>query len=1006
MSKKILILFLSFVTMLSSCAFASVYIEDVNEYIVNAPEIIEDGGSITIDSKENFVLSMDLYLGNREKVYISDGKNTKELIQDLTAARGVCIRNASGSAVWLYDENGKRIETGSGKKNFKIYFNFASQTAEFEVGGIKVYPSSNENSYAALSEITIGVSSCKTISVAGGKIGNVKAYFQKNEVEAEVEDAEFELWKSALKKLDIYPSSLSASKPGDIVTRGQFASIIAGMLKLSAYEGESAFTDVKAANTLFSPINALNRDGYMIGCGTKFKPNESINASQAMTVVARVLSYNKMYPNKAESLTTYKRNDNFRKTALDGINFKGDTQLLNLKDAVHLVYNTLTAIRFNDSYEYNNNRLYKDGVDETILAESFGLQKYEGTITTVDRSLKKATVIFKDGTSKTLDMGEGISLLNIEGTKNTIWLDRFDESIAFLMPYNNSRTLYGFVSEYNTDKDSGAVSVSKISNLKLSGYTDMIKTDGGYKVTDGTNTLGGSVDIVGKFVRLDVEDNKVTAINIIGDSVDGGLVSTATEEKITYTVGGVLTTLNFQNADTVVTVLNSTEVSYDKIGNSMYFDYVVSGDRMYLLVSDSVVKGEFKTYGTDYITIGESSVSLTGKTVYSSFDSGSTYTAVNSMSDFIGKEVTVYADMANTVRYIYTGGTTQLYGIVYGGKTKLEKTMDVAIVTDTGIEEKTYVYKPRSKTFYYPEVSYDDAIATSMATDGSCIYKFTISNDEIKKIEAVEWKSSMRTDGTNVDGTNKSISATANPKYVYVNPQATVIALVDKNGDFNPKKLDFSQIGSYKTNGYSNFSFRVDSEEPLASLLVFGDGYSNMYNSTWYYGIISNITEVYQNGEICLKYAICAPNGIQSYVIPKDNPLKVNGNPIEVGDVILYAYNGIENNIMTPLNDKKISLFDDTFTKYSYGQTETTDTGTVTYTRDFYVGGVFQNEQSGFIKLDNNGETVWVKKAGTCAYYCVDSDKNIREADISDLVGKKVYVSTYEGLAYTIVGKE
>lgn len=1005
--KRIVLVLLSVLTILSNSVFADVYIEDMNEYIINLGEQVFDAANepktIDVTADRDFIISMDIYSG--AKLSISDGTKNFEILQHLNNSRGAVVRE-NGKAVFLYDENGKKLDIGTATKNYKFYINFSTNTLELEVDGVKVKYSTVENTYTAKETCSIGISGCKSINLSDGKFGKIQAYYPPEEKETNIADAEFELWKNSLLKLGIMPDVIKNKAVEDTVTRAQFAALAANMVRINSFEGNSAFTDIKNSHTAFAAINGLNAKGYMIGYGEKFKPNDVISASEAVAVVGRILGYNKVNYKRSEDMSLYLSIKEFSDNVMDGISFVSSRQLVTMKDAVHLIYNALTAPRFDELYTTEINELLNAAPDKTVLSEHFGYEMREVIVTDVNRTVRNITVMDEDGGIATYGVDTSVSLLNTDGTKQIIWVNTDTDTVFYMMPYNFSRTLYGFIAEYNNGVTFTPVQADKISKIKMSNMSDYIKTDSDYTVMLGESVFGGSFDPTGQFVRLDIEDNKVYCINILPDVTEGGIITYVSNDKIVYNTGSAVNILELSELGDTVALLNGSEVSFDKIKTGAYFDYAVHEDTSYLLFSDASYTGILAGAAEDKLTVGDIEVNITSKTIYTSTDGGGTYSADNSLSDFLGREATVYTDMAGAVRYIKTTGSVHKYGIVLGGGEEDEDMLYVALINDNGIENKMLVYDGKTANVFYPEVSYEAALSSKKNVNGDGMYKFTIAGDKIKRIELIDWNGAMRTDGKSLSGSQGRIEADGDPKYIYLNPEAVIVSLIDENGNFNPKKWDFASISNTKTNGYSAFSYRTDKLMPMKELLVLGEGFSNLYDSTWYYGVVSQINKVYENDELAIRYVINTPIGEQIFTVPEEKELKVADSAVEKNDVILFAYNGVTTPIQAPLNTRKLSILDPNLEKYSHGTTEQTDTGAVTYTRDFYIGGTFLKEQSGFINLSGEQSESWLKKAGVFMYYILRDNGRLETATVNDIVGKEVYVATYEGMAQMVIGVE
>ena len=119
MKKRLILLLTALSMLLSSNAFAEVYIEDMNEYLFDlgaeAFDTRSQNKEISVKPEKDFVLELDI-LG-QVRINISTDRQNYELFQGLSGGRGACIRE-NKAAVWFYDEGGKKMDISSGTRKF------------------------------------------------------------------------------------------------------------------------------------------------------------------------------------------------------------------------------------------------------------------------------------------------------------------------------------------------------------------------------------------------------------------------------------------------------------------------------------------------------------------------------------------------------------------------------------------------------------------------------------------------------------------------------------------------------------------------------------------------------------------------------------------------------------------------------------------------------------------------------------------------------------------------
>ncbi len=1016
MRKKLLAGLVMLCVLFSGAALAQPYIEDMNEYIL-------DLGSTAIDAAKtpqtlelnvaarDFVLSLDA--GPGTTIDLTTDAGTFQFYQNLNNDRGAVLRE-NNAAVWLYDETGTKMDIGTVAKNYQFHINLTTNTVTTYVDGSLAVYSTDERTLQKKDSYLFAGSAVESVSLKGGTFSNVKAYFPKAaETQDSAASSKYQVRYDSLDRLGIITNAFVSVDAADSLTRGQFAILAGRMVGINeaAYTGPSIFTDVKENNTAFSYIHSLHAKGAMVGSGGRFRPNDAVTMEEAVMVLGRLLGYQDMAAEELQGWNAY-LNTSPCKDMAKGVRIVSPRQLVTKQDAVALLYNSLRVPMCRINIEGEKISFSADDPDHTLLHVYFGYREINGQILGINPTARTAEILLKDHTVVSYPFQQKLSLLNMAGTRRYFWITD-DDSIEYTYPDEFSRAVYGVAEAFNRDIRQGTVDAEKISRLQLTGYSDYIATDSDYTVTQNGAAIAGEIALVGNLVRLDIQDNLVYNIELIGTPLEGGLVSYISPEQITYTEGGsvkVLQTAELE--DRVITLLNGIEISYDQARTGMYFDYIQTQNASYLLFSDQAYAGQLTAVGGESITVDGQELAVTAKTVYVSDDNGQTYSSGILVSSLIGSNVQVLTDMTGVVRYI-SGNFSQLYyGVVLGGGEnetgETEYALRVALVKDGEIETVYLPYRDKQGEVYQPEVSVVEALANSKNPEGKGVYYFTVKGGKIIKIQEVDWRyPTMITTGISVDNNaGRVISSTAENKYTYISPQATVLSLFNEFDQFDPSVSSFSQYGNRKTNGFNSFSFNVNDALPMADLLVFGAGVRNLYDSTWYFGVVSNIDEVYQQEEIYTKYTIESPTGKNEYLVPQGKELLVAGEPVEKFDVILYAFNGIYDEILSPLNTRKLSILDENLQKYSHNQTTASDTEKVTYTRDFFIGGTFSKEQNGFVMVSKAGAEQWMKKGSACRYMVLTKNGKLVDAAVNDLFGKTVYIGSNEGLIQLVVGVE
>lgn len=129
-------------------------------------------------------------------------------------------------------------------------------------------------------------------------------------------------------------------KYSTIVTRAEFASMVAAIVNASGFSGKNRFKDVSASNKYAEAINYMAEISLMVGDGVNFRPDDSITLAEVAKVITHILGYD------AKAIASGGYPDGYM-TVINSLKLlsgtkgvaEGNTVLFN--DMVKLLYNTL-----------------------------------------------------------------------------------------------------------------------------------------------------------------------------------------------------------------------------------------------------------------------------------------------------------------------------------------------------------------------------------------------------------------------------------------------------------------------------------------------------------------------------------------------------------------------------------------------------------------------------------------------------------------------------------------
>jgi len=183
------------------------------------------------------------------------------------------------------------------------------------------------------------------------------------------------------KGMEIWSDDMSVKSADELITRAQFADILAKItaLNITEYNGASYFTDVTKETVGYNAINQLASAGIISGNpdGT-FEPDANITLYQASKLIISALGYTL----KAELKGGYFAGYLIVADKLDIIdNLISADEFISKQNALNMLYRAL-FVGVNDIVAVKNGEAtFQASDDETLLSQRFSIYKAEGKIT-------------------------------------------------------------------------------------------------------------------------------------------------------------------------------------------------------------------------------------------------------------------------------------------------------------------------------------------------------------------------------------------------------------------------------------------------------------------------------------------------------------------------------------------------------------------------------------------------------------------------------------------------
>ena len=491
-----------------------------------------------------------------------------------------------------------------------------------------------------------------------------------------------------MKNLGVFDANTDADRG---VTRGEFAFAIYKIYGKGVDLGyRYSFADVGVSDSFYNAVSYCVSCGYMLGGGELFRPNDTITAMEAMTVVARLLNYTEYAKNNGDySLGYY--------TTAKNIGILRNTGITETASEVTF---GMASVMFYNALRSRMNML-------AAVSESFNTYKVSDKIF----AYEAMELNFTSGVMTSNGYAD-ISGNEIYG-KSTIVIDNQKFSTKKL---NGDYKFYvGREVSVFYDDDSNIVSIaptskSNVVNIKREDFDRKSGNTIMYYMDDKTEKLqisSGAVYMKNGEVVVDFRSTGFEAAEFADLTLfdgDGDEVYEAVVVNVykTFAVGSLGNDGRFSSVDNLqsvdlgddnqktVFVYNSAgeEKTFRDIEKDDILSIIEGKDFIYAIYSESMISGKITEIEDYSVSIDDMSFPITsaGNAKFS----GSS----------VGDSVTVYFDFAGRVAKVIKGGTkvtpTSTYGFLINAlfENKMQKKMEAKLLTNLG-EINTYEFASR-----------------------------------------------------------------------------------------------------------------------------------------------------------------------------------------------------------------------------------------------------------------------------------------------------------------------
>lgn len=918
------------------------------------------------------------------------------LYQFLDDGRGPILRLSDESPIFLYKSDDK-IPAFTDWHSFKLTFSYETNTIAVQVDGVPIEKYYGRNYVDATPTFSGAKIESIRLTTYTNKTGdacydNIRVYAGTGE---DVEEVFLDdLYKRAYKKIEKLggvPDLLLDYPMEQNLTRAEFTTLIMQTLGLNVpLKNGNIFEDVSSDSEYSAAVDMAAMSGF-VSRGTNFRPNDPIKISEAVTMLCNIIGYDEMATTLGKWPMGHMRMaDEYY--LLKNITVADYTQYVNVKDVYILAENMLTAPMHVMKMDSINDITIEEKKNMTVLYKYHGLKEIKCTVTNYDEKNKLITFTEEKGATYTAEYGDAGG--DIEDSVVYAWVTKDYEKVSYIYPTMDSAVVYGYIEEVNGSDDNKAYSKSEINRVMASTCVTTHLSGNAKIIVDGSELLG-TVSPVGKYARIVIARGEIIKLDIYSLQ-KGGIIELSGSDRIIYTNGIVGYSLleKITETKTPKVIINNNLSNIKDLKPGMYFEYAWINGGLTVVASANTVKGILNSASAYQISIkteGENKYFKINSSDFYIAEGEDDYSSDLNPADFMGSEVTVYADSNGYARYMKAAEKNEFYGVVINSDEEPDEydnpLMTLAKIENGAIVRKTYEVKIKNSTIYYPEVSFFDAAANCKKTNGSGIYKFTVKNNRITKIEAVKWHNDGEVTLAE-DFDYRAVRVKFNDKWHGIN-QNRILLLKNARGEFDVQLVKWSELVSKLASGTKAL---VESTEPVAKIMILTDYEQSVKVDGQAFGFMEDIDTYYgDDDEIHVNYNLAWRGNVKKIDSYEEDILKFNSNPVKKFDYIEYD-TGTLNKFNGGMSLKALISLSEPWSEKK------------TSSLSFVHLGSYVGITNGYLKTKLAGEYKYLllDPSGYSVYSANGNHTKFTSASINDIVGKDIWAISIGDIARTI----
>lgn len=661
---------------------------------------------------------------------------------------------------------------------------------------------------------------------------------------------------AVLDYLDIYTLPEGGLPDGQMMSRGDFATLTAKAFKLSESGENTYFADVTRTDANVAGINSLAEAGVVSGYARLFRPDETITLDEALKILISVADYGVA----AEEMGGYPAGYFKAANRLGIIPSYNDANALSYKEAIDLLYSMLTAPALElESIDSDDNTNYVKG-DETILASLWDVYLAKGKLTSCYTASTDGTTVGKD---EVIISGEIYDCLSGKNYENSI----FGTVDYVYVKRENVNSLVIYLTDANKTKDVLSVSSEELVSFDGNSYSLTYTTEkGGVKAKviernakiyyNGSLYLESLTDIMSEFITggrkgtITIKSDNSEGEAVFIKSYEGMVVAQSdAEANVFYNMTKPNENINLNEYENVYIVNPKGEETALSVSATTVLSVAASKDKSYIeiVVCNDIVSGAVThisdSDGYKLITVGEKQVKLDNS--YSE-----QFIAITSGGNYI-----VYLDQFGYVIYAQTANKSEY---------KL------------GLLEKCYVNEYEEKF------------------NGLGIY---VSGD--KEPQIYPFAERVKLDGETYKGDKKALKILNNI------PETEGIVMTGGEPDYKKSTPTVKrQVIRFKVDADGNIT-EIDTtilgarEDKDSTLKTINNTYNfQKYRARWTSGTMRFGSDILYNASSTVTFAVPSVNSAGNLLDANSKQVTVGGSPVK-GDYSMYSSKfSIEDNIV------------------------------------------------------------------------------------------------------------